>query len=181
MKLQVQREADCTKDYRLRRINPRAFVHKMAISNDRIIAVFQEVCFSPLFVWAAVNLLKAPAQHNTGVGRAQDFTLGFPGLGRGSGAASAPWRMLSGTGGAAWDAALRSTHPYILRMQARLEGCSSTFSDGTFQIAPLASVIFLYFHIPVWLLGLSPALFSVRASCCVFLGLLPEKQKENIF
>lgn len=90
MKLQVQREAGCTKDYRMRRINPRAFVHKMTISNDRIIAVFQEVCFSALFVWAAVNLLKAPAQHNTGVGRAlllEDFTLrpGFYGLGPCSG------------------------------------------------------------------------------------------------
>lgn len=70
MNLQVQREADCTKDYRLRRINPRAFLHKMTISNGRIIAVFQEVCFSALFVWAAVNLLEAPAQHSTGVGRA---------------------------------------------------------------------------------------------------------------
>lgn len=90
MELQVQCEADCTKEHRLGRINPGAFVHKMTISNDRIIAVFQEVSFFAVFVWAAVNLLKAPAQHNTGVGRAQDFTPGpgFPGRGRGSGAQS---------------------------------------------------------------------------------------------
>lgn len=60
----------------------------------------------------------------------------------------------------------------FLGIDARFEGCSLAFPDRTLQITPLASVIVLLCsQIPGCLFGLSPALFSVCASCCVFLGL----------
>lgn len=74
---------------------------------------------------------------------------------------NAPQRMWSDAESGDWE---------FLGMDARLEGCFLAFPDGALQVTPLGSVL-LCSHIPVCLFGLSPALFSVCASCCVFLGL----------
>lgn len=81
--------------------------------------------------------------------------------------------MWSDAEGGAWDVALSCTRLAweLLGTDARFEGCSLAFSDGALQAAPLASVVLLCSHMPVSLFGLSPALFSVRAPCWVFLGL----------
>lgn len=147
-------------------------MHKMTISNDRIIAVFQAVGVSALFVWAAVNLLEAPAQHNTGVGRALlllDFTLcpGLCGLGPDPGTRS---DAESGDG----DVALRSTRWALSfwEWMGKDLKAAPAFCDETLQITPLARVVLLCSHTPVCFFGLSPALFSVCASCCVFWGVI---------
>lgn len=157
------------------------FVHKMTICNDRIIAVFQAVGVSALFVWAAVNLLEAPAQHNTGVGRALlllDFTLcpGLCGLGPGSGTRS---DAESGAG----DVALRSTRwalSFWERMGKDLKAAPA-FCDGTLRITPLASCSPVLSHTCLLFCPVTSFIFCVCFLLRLLGGICYLKNKRKIY
>lgn len=155
-------------------------MHKTPLSNDRIIAVFQEVCFPALFVRAAVNLLKAPAQHSAGVGRAlslQDFTLGPGCPGRGSGAASAAPRMRRGH-----DVVALSSTGWALRFWECLQGLKAALLPFLMELFRPRLWPVSFSRVPTYLLACHQLYFLCLLRAVSLWGyLLPEKQKENVF
>lgn len=170
----------------LRRINPGAFVHKMPISNDRIIAVFQEVCLSALFVWAAVLICWKP-QLST--------ALEWGGLCC-SGLCSLPrlfWPWLRSSQRSVedeqwhrrfwWDVALRSTrlgHSWEFMQHLKAALLPFLMEFFRYHLWPVS-----FSCVPMYLFADLPwhQLYFLCVLLAVFFWgyLLPEKQKENIF